>query len=200
MHATLHPVQDVPGPQDTAWVDAVLTALRSRATPAGALVARPLGPGAGTAVALWDDAADATAAAGGFGRAGAVTVGPGLPYEVTVRKVGTSHGPARYVQLLTFDGPRGPEWSAAVDRADEERMWPAVRDVPGWTEVLGGTGADGGRFTLTLAESVEALEAGAAAIMSTELLPGEDPAHLTGPDAFAILRVLHADVPVGTPG
>ena len=33
--------------------------------------------------------------------------------------------------------------------------------------------------------------------MSTELLPGEDPAYLTGPDTFAVLRLLHADLPVG---
>jgi hypothetical protein len=51
--------------------------------------------------------------------------------------------------------------------------------------------------TVTLTDSVEALEAGAAAILSTELLPWEKPEHLTGPDGLAILRLLHADLPAG---
>ena len=197
MHATVHPIEGIPGPQETAWVDEVLSTLRSRATPAGTLVARPLGPGAGTAVALWDDETDAAAATDRFGPAGGVTLGAGQPYEITLRKAGTSGQPARYLQLVTFAGPRDPEWSAAFDRADEERVWPAVRDLPGTIEVLGGTAADAGRFIATLAESVEALEDIGAAIMSTELLPGEDPAYLTGPDTFAVLRLLHADLPVG---
>ena len=195
MYATVHTLDGIPGPQDRSWVDEVLTALRSRGVPAGALVAAPMGLGPGAAVALWDDERDAAAAPAG--PVGTVTLGPGRPYEVSGRKAGVAGGPARYLQLLTFDGPRSAEWSAAYERAGEHRMWPAARDVPGIVEFLGGRTADGARFAATAAESVEALEAAAAVILSTELLPGEDPAQLTGPDGLAVLRLLHADLPVG---
>jgi len=196
MHATVHTIDGIPGPQDTSWVDEVLTALRAAATPAGALITRPLGPGPGCVIALWDDATAAAAATAGFGT-GSVTVGPSRSYEIESRRVGVSIEPARYLQLLVFEGPRSPEWSAAYARAGEQRIWPAVRDLHGLVEHVGGTAADGAVFSATLAQSVEALEASGGAIMSTELLPGEDPAHLTGPDSFSILRLLHADLPVG---
>jgi hypothetical protein len=187
MYATVHPIDAVPGPQDNTWVDAVLAA---RPADAGALVARPLGIGPGCLVALGTQ--DGT----GFA-AGPVTVGAGVAYELQPYRAGSSAGPARYVQVVTFSG-RSEEWCAAFDRSGDERIWPAVKDVPGLVGVLAGT-APGGRMGLTLAESVESLEAGAAAIMSTELRPWEDRAHLTGPDALAILRLLHADLPAGLP-
>jgi hypothetical protein len=195
MYATVHAIADTPGPQDISWVDAVLAALRARAVPAGALVAAPMDLGPGTVVALWDDEADAAAAPSG--PAGPVTLGPGRRYQVDLRKAGAGPGPARYLQLLTFDGPRDAAWSAAYDRAGEERIWPSARDCAGVVEVLGGRTADGGRVNAVAAASVEALEDVARAILSTPLLPGEDPAQLTGPDAMAIQRLLHADLPVG---
>ncbi|HEV7657102.1 MAG TPA: hypothetical protein VGP36_20550 [Mycobacteriales bacterium] len=190
MKATVHPVDGVPGPQDNSWVDAVLTALGAEAIPAGALIARPLGVGPGAVVAFWTDDAPVAGCT-----AGPVTVGPGVPYEIASHQAGTSAGPARYLQLTTFGG-RGDEWCAAFDRSGQERVWPAVKDVPGLVGVLVGA-APGARVAVTLADSVEALEAGAAAILSTELLPWEDPAHLTGPEQLAILRLVHADVPAG---
>lgn len=195
MHATVHSIEGIPGPQDTSWIDAVLTALRSRGVPAGALVAAALGMGPGTVVALWDDERDAAGAPAG--PAGTVTIHPGREYEVDVRKAGAGAGPAHYLQLLSFDGPRDAEWSAAFERAGEHRIWPAVRDVPGIVEFLGARRPDGGRVAVTAAESVEALEEAAKVVLSTELLPGEDPADLTGPDSLAVLRLLHADLPVG---
>ena len=198
MHATVHTIDGIPGPQDTSWVDEVLTALRSGGVPAGALVCAAMGMGPGTVVALWDDERDAAGVpSGAVGAAGGVTLGSGRTYEVDFRKAGAGPGPARYLQLLTFDGPRSTEWSAAYHRAGEHRIWPATKDLPGLVEVIRGRTADGSRFAVTAAGSVEALEAGAKAIMSTELLPGEDPAQLTGPDSMAVLRLLHADLPVG---
>ena len=70
MHASVHPIDGVPGPQDNSWVDAVLTALRSRAVPAGALVARPVGLGPGFVIAFWTDEADAAGVAAGPGTPG----------------------------------------------------------------------------------------------------------------------------------
>lgn len=193
MYATVHRIDGAPGPQDDTWDDAVLTALSARAVPVGALVARPVGVGPGLAVALWRDAAGAGAAAPGV--AGGVTVGAGTAYRIDMHRAGRSAGPARYLQLTTFTG-RDEDWCAAFDRSGEERIWPAVKDLPGIVGVLAGSTPDGDRVALSLTDSVEALEANAAAIMSTELLPWEDPAHLTGPDDLAILRLLHADLPV----
>ena len=187
MQATVHLVDGLPGPQDNSWVDAVLAHLDGTA----ALVARPIGLGPGAVVAF------GTAATAGF-TAGAVTARPGTAYEIGELQPGRATGPARYLQLTTFTG-RDPEWLAAYDRAGDERIWPVVRDLPGLVGVLVGSTSDGGRIALTLAESVEALEAGAAAILSSRLLPWEKPEHMTGPDSLAVLRLLHADVPATEP-
>ena len=173
MHATVHTIDGIPGPHDTSWVDEVLTALRSGGVPAGALIAAPMGMGPGTVVALWDDERDAAAAPAG--PAGSVTLGTGRAYEVDVRKAGVGPGPARYLQLITFDGPRDADWSAAYERAGEHRIWPAVRDVPGQIEFLGGTAGDGARFGATAAGSVEALEDMATAIRSARAAAGRGP-------------------------
>jgi hypothetical protein len=194
MYATVHRIDGAPGPQDDTWADAVLTALSDRTVPVGTLVARPVGVGPGLAVALWPDAATAEAGTAAPGVAGGVTVGAGLAYRIDMHRVGRSLRPARYLQLTTFTG-RDEGWCAAFDRSGEERIWPAVKDLPGLVGVVSGSAAGGDRVVVTLADSVEALEAGAAAILSTELLPWEDPAHLTGPDALAVLRLRHADVP-----
>jgi hypothetical protein len=188
MQATVHLVDGVPGPQDNSWVDAVLAHLDR---PAGALVARAIGLGPGVLVAF------GTAQTAGF-TAGSARVRPGTAYEIVDQRPGRGTGPARYLQLTTFVG-RSPEWCAAFDRSYPERGWPAVQDLPGLVGGLVGSTSDGGRIALTLAESVETLEAGAVAIMSTELLPWEKPEHLTGPDGLTILRLLHADVPVAAP-
>ena len=188
MQATVHLVDGVAGPHDNSWVDAVLAPLDR---PAGALVARAIGFGPGLLVAF------GAAETAGF-TAGPVSVRPGTAYEITDQRAGRGRGPARYLQLTTFAG-RSPEWCAAFDRSIAERGWPAVQDVPGLVAGLLGSTSDGGRIALTLAESIETLEAGAAAIMSTELLPWEKPEHLTGPDDLTILRLLHADVPAAAP-
>ncbi len=194
MHASVHPVDGVPGPHDNSWADPVLTALGARAVPAGALVARPMGLGSGLVVALWADAADAAAATPGLGSAGPVTVGPGPAYRIAAHRAGRSTGPARFLQVVTFRG-RSERWGQAFDRADEERIWPAVRDLPGLVASLTGAGPDGARVVVTATDSIEQLHAGAAAILSTTLLPWEDPADLTGPDDVAVLWLVHAHLP-----
>lgn len=199
MHLTSHALTGVPGPHETGWVDDVLTALRRFGEPSGALVSRALTIESGYAVALWSDPSDAArvVAAGELPgpRASGVRVGAGRAYRVGRRRTGPAAGPPRYVQVVAFDGPRSAEWVAAQERADEERIWPAVRDVPGGIGALTCRAEDGGSLTLVLAESVEALEEAMVRILSTDLLPGEDPALLTGPDCVEIQRLLHADVP-----
>jgi hypothetical protein len=100
-----------------------------------------------------------------------------------------------YVQLTEFTGPRSPEWVASHLRAGRERIWPAVRTVPGAVGALTGVADDGSAVTLALAESRESLGQAVRAILSTELLPGERPELLTGPDRIEIQRIVHVELP-----
>ena len=198
MYATLHQIDGIPGPQDTSWVDEVLTALRTGAYP-GRRARRPAArtrPGSSSRSGTTPR--DAAAAPTASAPAGGVTVGP-----EPVRTRSTSAGPGSQCtagSLPAADRLRRSAQSRVVGgvRPGRRRADPAGRPRPAWAgRGARRRGADGARFSATLAESVEALEAAGAAIMSTELLPGEDPADLTGPDSFAILRLLHADLPVG---
>ena len=56
-------------------------------------------------------------------------------------------------------------------------------------------GPDLGSVVITLATSLEALDATARAVMSTELMPGEDPALLPGPDRIEIHHVTGYHMP-----
>lgn len=91
-----------------------------------------------------------------------------------------------YAQMLHFDGPRSPELVAAAEYAGRERVGPAVAADPiagpahVATFVL--RRPDGGEVVLTVFDTQEALYRSRTVIMSTQLLPGEDPALLPGPD------------------
>jgi hypothetical protein len=101
-----------------------------------------------------------------------------------------------YAQLLHFDGPRSPELIAAAERAGRERVTPAILADPQvaadhvCTYVL--RRPDGGETVLTITNTEVMLERARDIIMSTELLPGEDPAMLPGPDRVEWLPVVHA--------
>ncbi len=170
-----------PHPIETGWVDDALAGAYAAGDPLGALVGRPLGTGDGILVVGWPGD------------------GPG-PYRLIESVSGQSGGPARYLRVLAFDGPRTPGWAAAEEFAATRRMAPATATVPGIVRVLRARAADNGVLVVVLAESVEAIEAQVHAVMSTALLPGEDPALLTGPDRFATYRLVHADLPVGLEG
>ena len=195
MYATVHRVTGLPGPPDDSWVDDVLDAARAAGSPTGLLVSRAITFGDGHLVAFWSTQPEADAAAAATPAGGAVTVGPGSRFSVYRRRGGVAAGPARYLQLTSFDGPRTADWVQAFHRADEERIWPAVRDVPGSAGAVSLAADDGGHVVLVLSESVEAIEEGVRRLMSTELLPGEDPAYLTGPDRVDLQRLVHAELP-----
>jgi hypothetical protein len=93
------------------------------------------------------------------------------------------------MSLVHFDGPLSEARKAAASRSFDERIKPALAEVPGYvgTVVLAGPGDS--VVVAGLATSVDALEAAAVALNSTELLPDEDPALLTGPDRFFAHRV-----------
>ena len=56
--------------------------------------------------------------------------------------------------------------------------------------------ADNAYLVVILAESMDVFDVASQAIMSTKLLPGEDPALLGGPDRISFYRLVHADLPV----
>ena len=112
--------------------------------------------------------------------------------EYTVRDPWT--GPAggqepAAVSLVHFDGPLSAARKAAGTRGFEERIKPALAQVPGHVGTILLAGPADSFVVVAMATSLEALEAGGVAVNSTELLPDEDPALLTGPDRFFAHRV-----------
>ena len=99
-------------------------------------------------------------------------------------------------QIAYFDGPRSPEVVAASERAGRERIIPAVsadhqiRAGHRGTVVL--RQPDGTQLVLVMADSPATLDRGDAVITATPLLPGEDPALLTGPDRLERYDVVAA--------
>ena len=164
-------------PVKTEWVDDALAGAYAAGHPLGALVGRPLTPGDGIMLVGWPD--------GGSGR-----------YHVIETRAGRSAGPATYMQVVEFFGPRTEEWVAAEQRAATDRLGPATHGIDGIVSVLRLRAADNAYVVVILAESMDAFDAAEQAIMSTELLPGEDPALLGGPDRISFYRLVHADLPI----
>lgn len=177
MDITMHTLPD-PHPVETGWVDDALASAAVAGEPLGALVGRPLTLGAGIILVAREDGS----AAGG--------------YHVFDAHRLASAGPARYLQLVTFDGPRSDAWVEAEERAATGRIWAATREIPGTVQILRMRRPDNGYAVAVLAESVDAFDAAQQAILTTPLLPGEDPQFLTGPDRVDIYRLVHVDLPV----
>jgi hypothetical protein len=107
----------------------------------------------------------------------------------------TNRGGTMYAQAVLFDGPRSAELVAANERAGLERIDPAVSAHPDLMAELIATivmrRPDGGELVVTITETEVALDRINEVIMSTDLLPGEDPALLTEPDRIDRYEVLH---------
>lgn len=172
-----------PLPADQAWIQRALSAGHAAAATA-VVVTRPLGTGPAIAVLVHDELPAATVE-------GAETCPRAVLFP------GRAQGPARFATVVEFHGPRTPEWVAAESRASHDRIHPATQDVPGYVGTLRLIRDDGGVLTLSLAETAEALQEAMERIMATELLPGEDPALLTGPDRTSFSVVVRADLPAG---
>jgi hypothetical protein len=95
-----------------------------------------------------------------------------------------------HAQLTYFDGPRSPELLAAHDFAGQERIRPALSRLGHQVRVYQLRRDDGSEIVITIADSEQVLLDYVKAIMSTELLPGEDPALLPGPDRVEMYPVL----------
>ncbi|MEU4248179.1 hypothetical protein AB0F15_12265 [Amycolatopsis sp. NPDC026612] len=179
MHAAIHQFRSPLGAHDLG------------AGALGAATLAQLAGQAGAVVTFWSDAAAAEVAAARR-PAGTTWLDTGV-YRVA--EVQPASAAAAYAQITWFDGPRGADQSAAELRAGRERIWPAVRDLDGIGSSYVLVAADRSLVVIGFTASVGTIEAAQAAIMSTELLPGEDPALLPGPDRVDLHRVLHAALP-----
>ncbi|MGY1814880.1 hypothetical protein [Blastococcus sp. SYSU D00820] len=175
MYATLHPVPAVGDGDPLAVVGG---------QPDGAVAVADDDGSEGTLVALWPDR-DAAGAAGG------------RIYAVTDVMTGPAAGrPATHAQLVWLNGDGDPAAAAAVERSNRERIWPAVRSIEGVVASLVLRSADDRFVVVGLAVDPGTHERVREAIGATELLPGEDPALLRGPDRIRTGRVLLARLPV----
>ena len=157
------------------------------------LTFRQLGGPATVRLTLWDTEASATGCPAPD--AGLTPPAAGV-YQIT----DTEEGPAAaqapaYARLVCFDGPRAPEQAAAEDLAGRQRIWPAIHGLSGLVSIYVLRGSDLGSIVVTLATSVETLDAAQRAVMATELTPGEDAALLPGPDRVEIHRVTGHHLP-----
>lgn len=156
-------------------------ALRVKAGDAFLALLEPLDSDARILVTQWSDAAAATAPDGAT---------DSRTFDRSEMAVVDNPPEPAYAQLIWFTGRRSAEQATAINRANRERIWPAVRNLPGSVGALTATGADGRICTVSFGASLQALEDATAAILSTPLLPWEDPALLTGPDRIQLARVL----------
>ena len=85
-------------------------------------------------------------------------------------------------RVLYFDAPRAPEQAAAEEFAGRQRIWPAIRDLGGLVSIWVLRGPQAASVVCVLATGLQVLDAVTNAVMTTELLPGEDVALLPGPD------------------
>jgi hypothetical protein len=153
----------------------------------GSVTFRQLAGSAGVCLTLWETEAGATTYLGQRARLAAL---PGEVYEVAAAEDGPASAqvPA-WARLMYFDGPRAPEQASAADRAGRQRIWPAISGLSGLVGAYVLHGRDLAAVIITLTTSTQALDAAERVAMSTELMPGEDPALLPGPDRIEIHHV-----------
>ena len=192
MHATIHRFRRWPDEESAEWGRSLLEGLDGGRT--GACVLGRLDGMDGAVVAFWADAPAAEAAASRTGE-GVRWLGASV-YAVAETQVGSAAGQEpRFAQVVWLNGAGDRDRADAAIRAGRERIAPAVRDVEGVisTHVL--RAEDHSMVVVTLVTGVDVPEALSRAILSTDLLPWEDPAKLTDPDRVDIDRVVVADLP-----
>ncbi|TQM54545.1 hypothetical protein [Humibacillus xanthopallidus] len=103
-----------------------------------------------------------------------------------------------HAQLVIFDGPQSPELLAAAELADSQRITPLIEaharirdDIVARYDLRQ---PDGGRALLIVTGSEDTLDALAELIMTSDLVPGEDPALLPGPSRAERYTVAEAFV------
>ena len=138
MDISVHP-QPSAHPVETGWVDDALASAYAAGDPLGALIGRPLAPGDGIMLVGWPE------------------TGPGR-YHLIETRPGRSAGPATYLQVVEFSGPRSEEWVAAEQRAAAGRLGPATEGIAGIVSVLRMRAADNAYLVAVLAESMDVFD------------------------------------------
>lgn len=154
---------------------------------------RQLNGRAGEFVSLWQTRQDAELAP----QRTAAILGP-RPFAMAhdevyeVRDVldgaGADRKPA-FAQLIWLDGPRSVAQAAADERSGRERVWPAIRELPGLVRAVAVSGPDRAMVVVVLTTDAETIDALQRTVMTTPLLPDEDLALLAGPDRIDICAV-----------
>ncbi|MDQ3715395.1 MAG: hypothetical protein M3381_05085 [Actinomycetota bacterium] len=170
-------------PLDARPEDAV-SELEAQPGLVSAYVMRPMDQQQPVLVSVWETA----------GYAGRSSIASGGQEFANGEFVGSDSAdePPAYGQIVYFDGPRPQSEADAIDRANRDRIGPAVRSIPGNLGAFVGRNPDGSFVVVALTASLQAIEDSQRAIMSTDLLPGEDPADLAGPDRMHLAWVLAA--------
>lgn len=108
-----------------------------------------------------------------------------------------------YVQIMLFDGPRSDEAVEASRRAGVDRIAPLIASHPDLRDrLLGGmraVGPDGAECIIELAADEAALDEVGRLVMSSELLPGENLALLSGPDRIERYETVDVFGPLADP-
>lgn len=117
----------------------------------------------------------------------ALTDDAAAPYAVEDARL--VEGDVAWAALTEFDGPRDEAQVQADRRSGRERVEPAAMQVDGARGFVSLRAADGANVVIGFADREATLDAISRAIMSTPLLPGEDPALLGGPDRYTACRL-----------
>lgn len=154
----------------------------------GAYLLQQVALGRAMMLSLWDTEAAATAMGDRLGRPPERE--SDLVFEVLDDLTGVAAAePPSVAGVLYFDGPIGRARFDAFRRAHHERVARATARVAGIVRALVlWQPEDAAMTVVNLAVSLETLEDTRQAVQSTELLPGEDPALLPGPDRVEIYR------------
>lgn len=191
MYATIHQFRRSPAEEPDGWGATLAHALHGIAQPVGLCTVGQLSGLDGAVLAFWSTLEEAASAAD---RRTARPMGLDCgSYEVVDEFVGLARNP-QFAQL-TWLGAGSQAQADAAERAGRARIWPAIKDIEGVVGSYALRGADRSAVIVGFATTVEAHEAVRRAIFSTELLPWEDPALLTGPDRVDIGRVFYARLP-----
>lgn len=105
--------------------------------------------------------------------------------------VGPAGGKAAIASVVTFTGPMSPAVKQAADRAERDRIGPEMAAHATSTVRVLRLWQPERRRKVVVVMTVDqpALESGFRRITTMELLPGEDPALLPGPDHVEIFEV-----------
>jgi hypothetical protein len=196
MFATIHQFrQSTPRGIDGPAAELV-TGLHQGIEPLGTCTLSQMGGPEGAVVALWSDRASAEEAA-----TRRVDASGATPLETRVFSLAMHHEglasteAAAIAQLTSFDGPRTKAQADAADRAGRDRLWPAIKDLDGIADVWVLRGNDNSTVVVALCTTIETIQTVATRVMSTELLPDEDPALLSDPSRIDIMNVVASSMP-----